>query len=237
MTTVGTQNETPREAWLQETLAKIPAGARLLDAGAGEQRHKKYCTHLKYVAQDFAQYDGKGDAVGLQTGAWDQTKLDIVGDIAAIAEPSGSFDVVLCVEVFEHIPHPVEALKELARLLKPGGSLILTAPFCSMTHFAPYHFYTGFSRYFYQHYLPLYGFEVVEIQFNGNYFEYLAQEVRRLPEIATRYAGRRSRTPQSIALRFASLVMLKALQVFTQADTGSSELLCYGTHILAVKKV
>ena len=237
MTTVGTQNETPREAWLQETLAKIPAGARLLDAGAGEQRHKKYCTHLKYVAQDFAQYDGKGDAVGLQTGAWDQTKLDIVGDIAAIAEPSGSFDVVLCVEVFEHIPHPVEALKELARLLKPGGSLILTAPFCSMTHFAPYHFYTGFSRYFYQHYLPLYGFEVVEIQFNGNYFEYLAQEVRRLPEIATRYAGRRSRTLQSIALRFASLVMLKALQVFTQADTGSSELLCYGTHILAVKKV
>ena len=237
MTTVGTQNEAPREAWLQETLAKIPAGARLLDAGAGEQRHKKYCTHLKYVAQDFAQYDGKGDAVGLQTGAWDQTKLDIVGDIAAIAEPSGSFDVVLCVEVFEHIPHPVEALKELARLLKPGGSLILTTPFCSMTHFAPYHFYTGFSRYFYQHYLPLYGFEIVEIQFNGNYFEYLAQEVRRLPEIAPRYAGRRSRTPQSIALRFASLVMLKALQVFTQADTDSSELLCYGTHILAVKKV
>lgn len=236
MTTVGTQNEAPREAWLKETLAKIPAGARLLDAGAGEQRHKKYCTHLEYVAQDFAQYDGKGDAVGLQTGAWDQTKLDIVGDIAAIAEPGGSFDAVLCVEVFEHIPHPVEALKELARLLKPGGSLILTAPFCSMTHFAPYHYYTGFSRYFYQHYLPLYGFEIVEMQFNGNYFEYLAQEVRRLPEVAARYAGRRSRTPQSIALRLASLVILKALQGFTQADRGSSELLCYGTHVLAVKE-
>lgn len=236
MTTVGTTNEAPREAWLQKTLAQIPAGSRLLDAGAGEQRHKPYCAHLQYVAQDFAQYDGKGDAVGLQTGAWDQTKLDIVGDIASIPEPDGSFDAILCVEVFEHIPHPVEALKEFSRLLRPGGQLVLTAPFCSMTHFAPYHFYTGFSRYFYQHYLPLYGFEIVDMQFNGNYFEYLAQEIRRLPEIGTRYARRRSRSPQSIALRLASVIMLRALQVFTAADQGSAELLCYGTHVRAVKK-
>lgn len=236
MTTVGTQNEAPREAWLQETLSRIPAGARLLDAGAGEQRHKKYCGHLQYVAQDFAQYDGKGDQRGLQTGAWDQTKLDIVGDIAAVEESGGSFDAILCVEVFEHIPHPVEALREFARLLKPGGSLILTAPFCSMTHFAPYHFYTGFTRYFYQRYLPEFGFEIVEMQSSGNYFEYLAQEIRRLPEIGTRYAGRRSRSPQSIALRLASGVILRALQAFTDADRGSSELLNYGTHVLATKK-
>ena len=236
MTTVGTQNEAPREAWLQETLAKIPDGARLLDAGAGEQRHKKYCGHLQYVAQDFAQYDGKGDAIGLQTGSWDQSQLDIVGDIAAIPESDQSFDAILCVEVFEHIPHPIEALKEFARLLKPDGRLILTAPFCSMTHFAPYHFYTGFSRYFYQHYLPLYGFEIVEMQMSGNYFEYLAQEIRRLPEIATRYADRRSRSPQSILLRLASRLLLGALQAFTDADQGSSELLCYGLHVLAVKK-
>ena len=236
MTTVGTQNEASREAWLRETLARVPAGSRLLDAGAGEQRHKKYCAHLQYVAQDFAQYDGKGDAVGLQTGAWDQSQLDIIGDIAAISEQDASFDTILCVEVFEHIPHPVEALKEFARLLKPGGSLILTAPFCSMTHFAPYHFYTGFSRYFYSHYLPLFGFEIAEMKFNGNYFEYLAQEIRRLPEIATRYGRRRSRSPQSIALRLASKIMLSVLQVFTDADEGSAELLCYGTYILAVKK-
>jgi SAM-dependent methyltransferase len=191
---------------------------------------------LQNAAQDFGQYDGQGDSVGLQTGTWDQTKLDIVGDIAAISEPNNSFDAILCVEVFEHIPHPVEALKEFDRLLRPGGQLIITAPFCSMTHFAPYHFYTGFSRYFYEHYLPLYGFEIVDMQFNGNYFEYLAQEIRRLPEIGAHYAGRRSRSLQSIALRIASGVMLRILQVFTDADQGSSELLCYGMHILAIKK-
>lgn len=236
MSIVGMQNEAPREAWLKKTLAQIPAGSRLLDAGAGEQRHKPYCPHLTYVAQDFAQYDGKGDAVGLQTGAWDQTKLDIIGDIASVPEPDGAFDAILCVEVFEHIPHPVEALKEFSRLLKPGGQLILTAPFCSMTHFAPYHFYSGFSRYFYEHYLPLYGFEILDIEFNGSYFEYLAQEIRRLPEMGTRYAGRRSRSPQSVALRLASGIVLRALQAFADADKGSAELLYYGAHIRAVKK-
>jgi ubiquinone/menaquinone biosynthesis C-methylase UbiE len=236
MITVGTQNEAPREKWLKNVLSQIPPGSRLLDAGAGEQRHKPYCRHLQYIAQDFAQYDGKGDALGLQTGAWDQTTLDIVGDIASIPEPDSSFDAILCVEVFEHIPHPVEALKEFSRLLKPGGQLILTAPFCSMTHFAPYHFYTGFSRYFYQHYLPLYGFEIQEMKQNGSYFEYLAQEIRRLPEIGTRYAGRRSRSPQSVALRLASGVMLRVLQAFSEADTGSAELLYYGSHVLAVKR-
>jgi ubiquinone/menaquinone biosynthesis C-methylase UbiE len=234
--TVGTGNEAMREAWLEETLKRVPAGARLLDAGAGERRHQKYCGHLAYVAQDFAQYDGQGDRSGLQTGAWDQSGLDIVGDIAAIPEPDGSFDAILCVEVFEHIPHPVEALREFARLLRPGGRLILTAPFCSMTHFAPYHFYTGFTRYFYELYLPQFGFEIAERRSSGSYFHYLAQELRRLPEMGTRYGARRSRSPESLALRAASAVLLRVLQAFADRDTGSNELLYYGTHILAVKK-
>lgn len=233
---VGTGNEAMRGAWLEQTQKRVPAGARLLDAGAGERRHKKYCGHLEYVAQDFAQYDGQGDRSGLQTGAWDQTGLDIVGDIAAVPEPDGSFDAVLCVEVFEHIPHPVEALREFARLLKPGGRLILTAPFCSMTHFAPYHFYTGFTQYFYEHYLPLFGFEIVERRASGSYFHYIAQELARLPEMGTRYGARRSRSPQSLALRAASAVLRRVLQGFADRDTGSDELLYYGTHVLAVKK-
>lgn len=236
MITVGLGNEAGREAWLEETLKQVPPGARILDAGAGEQQHKKYCGHLRYVAQDFAQYDGQGDRSGLQTGVWDQSGLDIVGDIAAIPEPDESFDAILCVEVFEHIPHPVEALREFSRLLKPGGRLILTAPFCSMTHFAPYHFYTGFTRYFYDHYLPRFGFEIAERQPSGSYFHYMAQEIRRLPEMGTRYGARRSRSPQSLALRAASAVLLRVLEAFARRDTGSSELLYYGTHILAIKK-
>jgi hypothetical protein len=55
---VGTKNAATRDAWVAEALAALPAGARLLDAGAGECQYKKHCGHLKYVAQDNAVYDG-----------------------------------------------------------------------------------------------------------------------------------------------------------------------------------
>ncbi len=168
---VGTQNEANRMKWVEKTLKEVPHGSRILDAGAGELKYKQYCSHLDYVSQDFAQYDGTGDGAGLQTGQWNQTKLDIVSDITEIPEEDGSFDAILCIEVFEHLPEPVKALREFSRLLKSGGHLILTAPFCSLTHFAPYHFYSGFNRYFYQEHLSEFNFEIKKIDANGNYFE------------------------------------------------------------------
>ncbi len=185
----GTRNAQNRDAWLERTLTAIAPGSRILDAGAGELQYKRFCAHLDYISQDFAQYDGKGVGVGLQTGVWDQSRLDIVSDITAIPEADASFDAVLCVEVLEHIPYPVDALTELTRLLKPGGVLVLTAPFCSLTHFAPYFYQTGYSRYFYEYWLGALGYEIVEMDCNGNYFEYLAQEVRRLPAMGTQFAG------------------------------------------------
>lgn len=90
----------------------------------------------------------------------------------------------MCIEVFEHIPDPISAIKEFSRLLKPGGYLVITAPFCSSTHFAPYHFYTGFNRYFYEKHLGDNGFEITEINENGNFFEFVAQELLRVQSCA-----------------------------------------------------
>jgi ubiquinone/menaquinone biosynthesis C-methylase UbiE len=232
MITVGTHNEATRVAWIEQALKRIPAGGRILDAGAGEQQFKRFCDHLRYVAQDFAQYDGQGDGVGLQTGSWDQSDLDIVGDIAAIPEPDQSFDAIMCTEVFEHIPHPVEAIAEFARLLRPGGYLLITAPFCSVTHFAPYHFYTGFNRYFYEHHLGRHGFEIVDFQANGNFFEYVAQETRRVPAMAAQYTNDKLRLWERVALK----IILQALERFSKQDRGSAQLLHFGCHILAVKR-
>jgi SAM-dependent methyltransferase len=228
----GRRNENSRVEWLEKTLSKIPLGSRILDAGAGELKFKKFCSHLKYVAQDFAKYDGKGDGTGLQPGDWDQTRLDIICDICNIPEPDESFDAILCVEVFEHLPNPLAAIKEFSRLLKAGGYLILTAPFCSLTHFAPFHFYTGFNRYFYEKHLPEQGFKIVELEKNGNFFEYLAQEVWRIRHMAKRYAAK---CPNPLEM-FAMLIMLKMLGRFSRVDTGSNEILCYGYHVLARKE-
>jgi ubiquinone/menaquinone biosynthesis C-methylase UbiE len=232
-TIVGTQNRLKREDWLETTIKKIPAGARILDAGAGEQKYKHFCSDLYYVAQDFAKYNGKGNGKGLQKGKWNQPDLDIISDICNIPEPKASFDAVMCVEVFEHISNPMMALKEFNRLLKPGGYLILTAPFCSLTHFAPYYFFSGFSRYFYETHLEKWNFEIIDLQENGNFFEYLAQEIRRVSSVAGMYCNANLKISERLAIK----IVLKMLQRFSDNESGSSELLCFGHHVFARKRI
>ncbi len=230
--TVGTLNEQTRVDWLRKALKKVPKGSRILDAGAGEQQFKKFCRHLNYVSQDIAQYDGHGNEKGLQTETWDFTGVDIICDIVDIPRPDKSFDAIMCTEVFEHIPDPVAAIREFSRLLKKNGILIITAPFCSITHFAPEYFSNGFSRYWYERNLGDNGFEILEIRPNGNYFEYLAQEIRRLPYVAEQYTG----TDTSTLDKLASKQLLSTLQQLSDGDKGSSELLHFGNHVRAVKK-
>lgn len=231
MITIGTRNLSNREMWLEKTLKQIPAGSRILDAGAGELEYKKYCSHLEYVSQDFCQYEGKGDEKGLQTEKWNTAQIDIVSDIVVIPEKDKSFDAIMCIEVFEHIPEPVKAIKEFSRLLKKGGFLILTAPFCSLTHFAPFHFYSGYNRYFYEHHLKEAGFEIMEIIPNGNYFSYLAQEIRRIPYCAERYALKKV----SLFTRLIIKIILFILERIEKNDKNSSEFLCFGYHVFARK--
>lgn len=228
----GLKNESTRLAWLTRVLRQIPQGSRILDAGAGECQYQKLCSHLNYVSQDFAKYNGKGDGKGLQKGRWNQREIDIISEITNIPEPDDSFDAVLCSEVLEHLPQPVLAIKEFSRLLKKGGYLILTAPFSSLTHYSPYYFYSGFSRNFYETFLSKEGFEIIEISPNGNFFEYLAQEIMRLPDVSLRYCGRRI---GYISLIFIK-IFLRILRKLSSAESASSELLCFGWHILAKKK-
>jgi SAM-dependent methyltransferase len=227
---VGLQNESTRVQWLQTTLAAIPAGSRLLDAGAGTQQYRKFCTHLNYVSQDFAEYR-PGDSPGLHPAEFDYGKLDIVGEITSIPQPDGSFDAIMCVEVLEHLPDPVPAIAEFARLLKPNGYLILTAPFCSLTHFAPYHFSSGFNRFWYEKHLSDYHFQITQMVPNGNYFEYLAQEIYRIPTVSQKYAGGNPGFIEKLSMYLIQRMLLR----FTQRDSNSAELLCFGYHVVARK--
>src|SRR6187401_434021 len=231
MFTVGTTNETARVQWIEETLRKIPEGLTILDAGAGESQFKKFCGHLKYIAQDFGEYQGEGE-VGLQTGTWDNSKLDIVSDILSIPLPDHSVDAIMCTEVLEHIPDPLGAIREFSRLVKPGGYLLITAPFASLTHFAPYHFASGLSRFFYEKHLPDNDFKITDLQLNGNFFEYVAQENRRIKSIAAKYADKNLNIFDKIIIH----LNLHLLQKLSARDKGSEELLCYGIHIFARKK-
>lgn len=229
----GLDNLSNRDIWLEKKLKSIPAGLRILDAGAGELPYKELCSHLDYVSQDFGGYDGQGDGTGLQTSEWDTSKIDIKCDIIDIPEPDASFDVVMCTEVLEHVPDPTRALNELSRLLKPGGRLILTAPFCSLTHFSPYHFSTGFNKYYYESHLSRLGFDIDEVDMNGDYYSYLAQEIHRLPSVAEKYSNQK----MNYFARKAQRILIKTLERFSKTDSGSNEFLCFGYHVIATKRL
>lgn len=216
--------------WVIKQLKALPDGIRILDAGAGELRFKPHCSHLQYVAQDFAQYDGGGDGAGLHSGKWDNTRLDIVSDITLIPVDDASFDAILCSEVFEHIPDAIAAVREFARILKPGGTLLITAPFNSLTHFAPYHF-CGHSRYWYMHHLPLMGLEIGEIESNGSWFAFVAQELRRSRLVGRMYAS----GLLGLITRIAAIPLLILLTLQARHDRGSQELLCFGFMVRATK--
>jgi SAM-dependent methyltransferase len=223
------ENEDNRNTWLSNTLTNIPSGLRILDAGAGELRNKPLCKHLNYVSQDICQYEGKGDSHGLHTGVWDTSKIDLICDIVNIPEADASFDVILCSEVFEHLPNPIGALVEFSRLLKPGGKLIITAPFASFVHFAPYHYATGFSKYWYEHHLREQKFDIAELSSNGNWFRYVRQEMFRMPSMSRQYGA--WHWPLAYLIGGLSAAYLT---IFDH-NSNSDELACFGWHCIAVK--
>jgi len=53
-------------------------------------------------------------------------------DVQELSFPSSSFDLAVSCEVFEHVPDPVRGLREIFRVLRPGGELILTVPFAAL---------------------------------------------------------------------------------------------------------
>jgi ubiquinone/menaquinone biosynthesis C-methylase UbiE len=229
---VGLSNKQNRHNWIKQKLKELPAGFKILDAGAGELQFKPFCSHLNYTSQDFAQYDGKGDGIGIQTEKWDNSKLDIVSDITNIPVESNTFDVVFCSEVLHHLPHPVNALKELVRVLKPNGQLIITAPFASLTHFAPYHFSSGFNKYFYEYWMKEFNCDITELTYNGNYFEFVAQEVRYAAEVAQKYSSVKMTLKEKLAQR----IFLAFLQKNSKQTSNAKELLAFTMMIVAKKK-
>lgn len=68
--------------------------------------------------------------------------LDLVADLNQLFPlPDASFDTVLCSDVLEHIAEPSPFLRETARVLKPGGTLLLMVPFFYWLHEQPHDYY------------------------------------------------------------------------------------------------
>lgn len=229
---IGTvDNVQTRDEWVVSKLKEIEEGKALLDAGAGQAKYAKYCSHLRYIAQDFGEYKTEESSIGLQSKSWIYPKKYIKCDIIDMPLDDESIDVVLCTEVLEHIADPIMALKEFSRIIKKGGKVIITAPFASLVHMAPYYYNSGFSRYWYEKNFDEVGFEIVEIKSYGDYFSWLSQETNRLSSVARRYLGYEINDEEQKTI----YQMLNLLKRFSEQKNQSDELLCYGYMIVAVK--
>lgn len=151
------------ERFLAGAASSIPAGALVLDAGAGESPYRQWFGHCRYVAVDFA----RGEA------AWNYGGLDLIVRLEQLPFRDDCFDAVLCTQVLEHLPEPAGVLAELRRVLKPGGILYLTAPQAFGEHQEPYDFFR-FTSFGLRHLAAKAGLEVLKVEARGGFFWFLS---------------------------------------------------------------
>ena len=166
-----------RDRWVAAQAADVPAGSRVLDVGAGSAPYRGLFVHCDYRTQDFAELNDNQ----LRHGGY--ARIDIVSAADRIPVPDSSFDVVLCTEVLEHVPDPIAVTREFARIVAPGGRLILTAPLGSGIHQEPHHFYGGYTPYWYERFLNEAGFDAIEVTPNAGTLRHVAQETIRFVQM------------------------------------------------------
>ncbi|MES2978751.1 MAG: methyltransferase domain-containing protein [Pseudomonadota bacterium] len=106
-----------------ELLASVPANGLLLDLGGGNRQ----VLDSRYLNLDYAAY----------------AEPDIIGDAMCLPFKSGSFDAVYSSGVFEHIQNPLQAAKEVSRVLKAGGRALVCWSFMQPIHSEGQHFFNA----------------------------------------------------------------------------------------------
>jgi SAM-dependent methyltransferase len=163
-------NVANRDAFVTDWARRLPPNTLVLDIGAGGGRYRQQFAHCRYVAQDLAALP-ELDAVAAH--------LDLIADASALPLRTGSVQAALCTEVLEHVPDPVQTVQEMARVLRAGGSVLMTAPLGSGLHQQPYHFYGGYTPYWYERFLARAGLEQIVVRPNGGFFLLFGQESQR----------------------------------------------------------
>jgi 2-polyprenyl-3-methyl-5-hydroxy-6-metoxy-1,4-benzoquinol methylase len=159
-----------RDDWVKKIAESLPTNTKILDVSSGNQPYKHMFDHCQYFSHEFGGNEEICDYFRGETSK-DKKKYDYISNITDIPVQDNEFDCVLCTEVFEHIPEPIKAMKELVRICRPGGKIIVTAPFTSGSHQQPYHFYSGFSPEFYEFLATKFGLKIKEITSQGDFFK------------------------------------------------------------------
>jgi SAM-dependent methyltransferase len=142
----------------------LAPGARVLDVGAGDAPYRELFEAQRYTTLDRAETLHNGP-------------IDLPAGAESIPLAAGSIDAVLCTQVLEHVRDPLAVLRELRRILVPGGILIATVPFVWEEHELPSDFFR-FTKQGVEHLLAAAAFGEADVRPRTDCFTTLAQLVR-----------------------------------------------------------
>ena len=130
---------------LQDVTDRLLAGGEpiaVLEAGCGSATHVRLGDNARIVGIDISE-----DQLARNT----YVSQKILGDIQTYDFDEGSFDIIMCWDVLEHLPDPEKALNSFARAVKPGGVILLALPNVYslkglITKFTPHRFHVWAYR-------------------------------------------------------------------------------------------
>jgi SAM-dependent methyltransferase len=145
---------------------------RLLDVGCGRKPYQKtfFAGATEYIGCDYLS---------------DRSCPDVVCSALDLTFPDNSFDTVVSTEVLEHVPDPQRAFREMYRVVKPGGYVIVSTPCYWPRHEVPYDFF----RYPYDGFLHLVkeaGLETEKLYNRGRSYAYLGQVIQHIQPVRSK---------------------------------------------------
>jgi SAM-dependent methyltransferase len=140
---------------------RIRKGAIVADIGCGEQPLR-------------SQLEANGAVyTGVDVNQNMQLNVDVIAPATLLPFSDNSFDIVICTEVLEHVSDTATAFKELARITKQGGDIVVTIPFIYPLHEEPYDF-SRLTPYLIREYAQENRLSLIYLQTTGNEIEVLA---------------------------------------------------------------
>jgi len=111
--------------WLRAEAAGLANGPppRILDVGCGV---KPYYPFFADVASEYVGVD-----------VVENPAAELLGPVEALPVEDASFDVVLCTQVLEHCDDPAQAVRELRRVVRPGGRVLASTHGVQVYHPSP----------------------------------------------------------------------------------------------------
>lgn len=142
--------------------AKRYMNGLVLDAGGGQMRGAfKRSDNARWIVLDVTN----------------EYKPDILADAHKLPIKSGVFNCIKCTEVLQYLENPDEALKEMSRILKLGGIIILSVPF-NLGGMLDFPELQRFTDYKLKNMLKVKGFGITALKKQGLFFTVLCYMIK-----------------------------------------------------------